>query len=743
MAIELRTNKASALTYNEMDRNFSSFFYSASVDNGNILKLWYTGSTTLNTSGEDFGPARFIPIDLQPTTGAVPTLTVAGDPRTIQFRHSTNPVLDADNGFLYNTALQLGIGASIPAANAKIHARGTNTVPATLRLESTTNNGTNRRATVDFYQGTVLYGTIGRHDPFENNMYIKSWTPSGKFAESTDPGHIRFVVGNNVTIGAFTSLGFGIGTFQPQHTFHAEGNGYFAGNIGIGAYPGAAKVTVYQIDQLQSSAGDFKHLVSLSNVPISSVNALHTSIVRTSAGADWTTSGMRIQQQVDSEYMGYLQFSGDNNNYGITMGTGTSGPGGSILAPIEAFRITQPSQTAAGKVGINTKTPNAQLDVNGDTIVTGSFTVKGNTLTTGNADIQGTATIGLSLTTGTTVTVGTNLIVGATASIGYVGASVESAPRILTVSQTAGSVGRVEYITNIVPKGAIMMWGGLAQNSTTPPPGWRLCDGDNSGNTNGVTIPDLRERFIVGAGGNSPGVVTKNYTTATFQYQSDTWNGATAAAYPNSTADGEYTVVGTGPYYQGLISGNGVVFAGPVGGVGGVPHFVYEKTSINNKHYFIHSVTENNYILVTGAFTPIPATITNYGLATNNTYTPGKYFRLPASLKKAVADYARDVNGVWTYGKRPDFPGFYYYDTLGYNVGDRGGFNEVKLEVAQMPSHNHTLNGQNGGGANVGGAAPFPSVPSVIVGTSTVGGNLPHENRPPYYALAFIIYTGV
>ena len=741
MAIELRTNKASALTYNEMDRNFSSFFYSASVDNGNILKLWYTGSTTLNTGGEDFGPARFIPIDLQPTTGAVPTLTVAGDPRAIQFRHSTNPVLDADNGFLYNTALQLGIGASIPAANAKIHARGTNTVPATLRLESTTNNGTNRRATVDFYQGTVLYGTIGRHDPFDTNMYIKSWAPTGKFAVDSDPGHIRFVVGNNANYGAFTQTGFGIGTFIPQHTLHAEGNGYFAGRLGVGTGPGAAALHVFQTAQTGTSLGDFETIAQFGIIPGASVDSLKILSVRQLAGGNnWWSNGMRIQQDVDGTYRTYIQFSGEGNMHGFSIGTGESTiphlPGD--IGIQERLRID-----SYGNVSINKPVANAKFDVNGDTIVTGSFTVRGNTLTTGNATINGTATVDLSLTTGTTAAVGTNLTVGGKATILDVPASAEASPRILTVSQTSPNVGRVEYITNIVPKGAIMMWGGLAQNSTTPPPGWRLCDGDNSGNTNGVTIPDLRERFIVGAGGNSPGVVTKNYTTATFQYQSDTWNGATAAAYPNSTADGEYTVVGTGPYYQGLISGNGVVFAGPVGGVGGVPHFVYEKTSINNKHYFIYSVTENNYILVTGAFTPIPATITNYGLATNNTYTPGKYFRLPASLKKAVADYARDVNGVWTYGKRPDFPGFYYYDTLGYNVGDRGGFNEVKLEVAQMPSHNHTLNGQNGGGANVGGAAPFPSVNSVIVGTSTVGGNLPHENRPPYYALAFIIYTGV
>ena len=382
MAIQLRTNKASALTYSEMDRNFSSFFYSASVDTiSNKLYLWYTGSSALNTGGEDYGPRYSLPIDLQPTTGNTPTLVVAGNPRAIQFRHSTSPILDADNDFIYNTALQLGIGTSIPAANAKIHARGTNSLPATLRLECAIAPTVNtaKRIAVDFYQGSTSMGSIGRHDPGDNNLYIKTYIPT---ITGATPGDIRFTVGNpnlaaNPAInGAFTPLGFGIGTFSPQHTLHAEGNGYFRGNIGIGANPGAAKVTVYQIDQLQSSAGEFKHLVSLSNQPISSINALHTSIVRTSAGADWTTSGMRIQQQVDSEYMGYLQFSGDNNNYGITMGTGTSGPGGSILAPVEAFRITQPTQTAAGKVGINTKNPNAQLDVNGDTIVTGSFTVK-------------------------------------------------------------------------------------------------------------------------------------------------------------------------------------------------------------------------------------------------------------------------------------------------------------------------------------------------------------------------------
>ena len=43
MAILLRTDKGSKLSYIEADENFSSLFYSASID-GNILSLYYTGS---------------------------------------------------------------------------------------------------------------------------------------------------------------------------------------------------------------------------------------------------------------------------------------------------------------------------------------------------------------------------------------------------------------------------------------------------------------------------------------------------------------------------------------------------------------------------------------------------------------------------------------------------------------------------------------------------------------------------
>lgn len=53
MSITLRTNKATALTYNEMDKNLSQYYYSSSVDNNTTeIRLYLTGSTSLGAGFE-------------------------------------------------------------------------------------------------------------------------------------------------------------------------------------------------------------------------------------------------------------------------------------------------------------------------------------------------------------------------------------------------------------------------------------------------------------------------------------------------------------------------------------------------------------------------------------------------------------------------------------------------------------------------------------------------------------------
>jgi hypothetical protein len=74
-----------------------------------------------------------------------------------------------------------------------------------------------------------------------------------------------------------------------------------------------------------------------------------------------------------------------------------------------------------------------------------------------------------------------------------------------------------------------------------------------------------------------------------------------------------------------------------------------------------------------------------------------------------------------------------------YSVGDIGGANEVTLSVNQIPPHTHEVpDGTTGGGS---GAQNGPLTGDTLSSQST-GGGQPHENRPPYYALAYIMRVG-
>lgn len=58
------------------------------------------------------------------------------------------------------------------------------------------------------------------------------------------------------------------------------------------------------------------------------------------------------------------------------------------------------------------------------------------------------------------------------------------------VTSNDGRIATTAFVRSIVPSGVILMWSG---SIATIPSGWLLCDGTNS-------TPDLRNRFIVGAG---------------------------------------------------------------------------------------------------------------------------------------------------------------------------------------------------------------------------------------------------
>lgn len=91
---------------------------------------------------------------------------------------------------------------------------------------------------------------------------------------------------------------------------------------------------------------------------------------------------------------------------------------------------------------------------------------------------------------------------------------------------------------------------------------------------------------------------------------------------------------------------------------------------------------------------------------------------------------------------------------VGYNqsdsdydqIGKTGGAKTVTLTKDQMPKHSHIIGTRQEGESKKGNGARDASVgnftddnPWGTKTTNEVGGGLAHENRPPYYVLAYII----
>jgi hypothetical protein len=84
----------------------------------------------------------------------------------------------------------------------------------------------------------------------------------------------------------------------------------------------------------------------------------------------------------------------------------------------------------------------------------------------------------------------------------------------------------------------------------------------------------------------------------------------------------------------------------------------------------------------------------------------------------------------------------YHASNGDYDVNDTGGAETVTLTEAQMPAHNHhgyITNDSTGTYNSFRGAGPGAGIG--WIGTSTRGSGNAHENRPPYYALCYIMKT--
>lgn len=96
----------------------------------------------------------------------------------------------------------------------------------------------------------------------------------------------------------------------------------------------------------------------------------------------------------------------------------------------------------------------------------------------------------------------------------------------------------------------------------------------------------------------------------------------------------------------------------------------------------------------------------------------------------------------------------------GYSVGNRGGEANHTLSTSEIPSHTHTLSGSGSLPISDNGNGPSGSeylyvayydtksrgkysFDNILINGSAgyTGGNLAHNNMPPYYALCYIMKT--
>jgi len=194
--------------------------------------------------------------------------------------------------------------------------------------------------------------------------------------------------------------------------------------------------------------------------------------------------------------------------------------------------------TIGGSTGSTVSIPNgvtAQVYCDGINFFSSQTGSAGNFAISGNLTVSGTAALSGALTYGgvalsNAVTGTGNMVLSASPAL----TGTPTAPTATAGTNTTQIATTAFVLANGVPTGAIMMWSG---SIATIPSGWLLCNGSSG-------TPDLRDRFIVGAGstyavaatgGSTDAVVVSHTHTATSTDSGHTHNAITQTSGSSSS----------------------------------------------------------------------------------------------------------------------------------------------------------------------------------------------------------------
>lgn len=222
-----------------------------------------------------------------------------------------------------------------------------------------------------------------------------------------------------------------------------------------------------------------------------------------------------------------------------------------------------------------------------------------------------------------------------------------------------------------VPTGAIMMWSGSVASI---PGGFALCDGANG-------TPDLRNRFIVGAGST---------------YNPDDTGGASNVALNTAQLPGH-------THGSGNLAGGGHTHgSGNLNsGNSGISH----SHGSGNYNTGNTTVSGGGHVHDINVRRPDSNSTQNHGHSATSDYLSSGVTQVSSSVEVTSG---------------PVYSSNHSHGNHSHNFGGTSS--------ASNPSHSHNVGGNtNSSGSTVSGS------------TSSTGSGSSHENKPPYYALAFIM----
>ena len=344
---------------------------------------------------------------------------------------------------------------------------------------------------------------------------------------------------------------------------------------------------------------------------------------------------------------------------------------------------------------------------------------------------------GANVITGRVITDGANTILSQSLpfnSPAFTG--VPTAPTAAFGTNTT-QLATTAFVQSALPAGLIVMWSG---SIASIPTGWALCDGTSG-------RPDLRDRFIVGAGNTYAVGATggaNSVTLTTDQIPSHSHSGTTnntdvahTHTFTSGIQSADHTHSGTTALASIDHTHSGTTASENQNHTHGYSGSV-SNTDINHYHYFsagTSGVGDHAHGYTAGTYT-------SNNLEFNNDFSTTFSNGTTGAGTGGAGAHSHSVAGDTGYMSSNNVHSHSFSGNTGeISNNHQHAFTSDGMNSNVSHSHSITTGVQSANHTHSGTTDSASIDHNHTFTTNTTGGGQAHENRPPYYALAYIIKT--